>query len=496
MTPDDARDRRRFEVKSVALDWYRDSSGHDLTVVDGISIGSVLSCILWQGMSSIRHYASLYSSMEGATQVHLPSDASRMRQLVAGHFATTVCDLAPTGELHLDEQFIKPPMLDVPPSAALIRRLQRLVLPFLRRRPHLYITDWVTAKSSRRDPQGLVLYRKSVLRSAIPAHNRADVVDAESLFPKTLADVFTSDRLRNCLARHNFEWSEAECHLTVEYASLVYKEVRPSLVRAIAQYKNMIRFYRPQRVFLPADAFEPWIIVYLLCRASGIETNMYIDGYMPLPLWPALRNESGDDWLVDRVAAYGSAQYDHIKAVGFPPNRIDMVRAPFLDYLDGRDEVVDQFDAIVLTWIPYTVNPDADYSSPVSTLETALEVLRDAGLSNIAVKVKADAERDYVNRVAARVGLEVTILGGRFYEHVRRAPLIIGGVSTAIAESVAVGAVYIVFEPYENGYTDSMINESAILSRKSICRSRSELLTAINERRSSWLGDARESLFA
>jgi hypothetical protein len=496
MTPDDARDRRRIEVKSVALDWYRDSSGHDLTVVDGISIGSVLSCILWQGMSSIRHYASLYSSMEAATPVHLPSDASRMRKFVASHFASTVCDLPPTGELHLDEQYVKLPMLDVPQSAAMIRCLQRFLVQLVRRRRHLYITDWVTARSSRRDPHGLVLYRKSVLKSAIPAHTRAEVADAESLFPDSLTDVFTSDRLRTCLARNEFEWSEAECDLIVKYASLIYDEVRPSLVRALAQYRNMIRFYRPKRVFLPADAFEPWIILYLLCRASGIETNMYIDGYMPLPLWPALRNESGDDWIVDRVAAYGSAQSDHIRAVGFPPDRIDMVRPPFLDYLDGRDEIVDQFDAIVLTWIPYTVNPDADYSSPVSTLETTLEVLRDAGLSNIAVKVKAAAERSYVSRIAARVGVEVTILGGRFYEHVRRAHLIIGGISTAIAESAAVGVVYIVFEPYENGYTDSMINESAILSRESICRSQSELLTAINERRSSWLGDARESLFA
>lgn len=496
MTFVNSDDRARLEVKTVALDWYRDSSGRDRTAVDGMSVGSVLSCILWQGMSAIKHYASLYGTTETDDVIRLPSDASRMRQFVAGHFSQVVCDMPPTGELHLDEQFIKPEMLAVPRSAAIIRRLQRLFRPFIRRRRHLYITDWVTARSSRRDPKGLVLYRRSIVKSAIPACDRSDLIYGESLFPQSLEGVFSLERLNECLARNGYSWTQAECALTYKYALSIYQEVRPYLVRAVAQYRNMLHFYRPSRVFLPADAFEPWIICYHLCRKSSIETNMYVDGYMPVPLWPAIRDESGEDWLVDRVAAYGSAQFAHIEAVGFPPERVDLVRPPFLEYLDDKVSNSSEFDVIVLTWIPYTVNPSADYSSPILTLETVLKTVRDAGLRNIAVKVKSVIECEYVNRVAETIGMEITILHGRFYEHVRRAPLIIGGVSTAIAEAVAVGTPYVVFEPYGNGYTDAMISESAVMSRHSISRDRGELFAAISERRTSWIGDVQETLFA
>lgn len=489
-------DAGRREVSTIALDWYRGVDGNDQSIINGMSTGSTIACILWQGMSAIRQYVSLYSSQQSElTPIHLQGDASRLREFVASRFANVVLDLPETGELHLDEQFIKPSMTTVPRTASAVRIFQKPFSPLLRRRTNLYITDWSTALSSRRDPRGLVLYRKSILKSAIPACTKKDKAHAETMFPLTLVDLFTADRLKTCLDRHGYQWTSQEQELILQYGEAIYREVRPSLVRASAQFLNMLTFYRPKRVFLPGDAFESWIIMYQLCRNRGIETNMYMDGYMTCPLFPVIRDESGHGWLVDRVASYGAAQSSHIESVGFPVDRIDIVQPPFLEHLLKNKKTKFEFDIIVMTWIPYTVNPQADYSSPISTLELALNAIRKAGLVKIAVKVKADAESTYVSRVARNMGLNVTILKGRFYKHVWKAPLIVGGISTALAETAAVAAKYFVFEPYENGYTDEMIEQSQIMSRETISRNEDELYNALLAGSGSWIGDIYQTLF-
>lgn len=482
-------------MRTVALNWYRSDDGTDRTSSGPLSLGGTLSCVIWQGMSAILHYSAMYGSDSSAGSIHhLPADASRLRRRIAQAYGHVILDSPPTGELHLDEQFLKPDMIAVPRLASIVRLAQRPIVRLVRRRRSLYVTDWTTARWSRRDPNGLVLYRKSLLKSAIPAVSRKHIAEAELMFPLALDDVFGMETLLQALRRHEVEWTSTACEQMVHYVLDIYREIRSSLVVSTAQFLNMLDFYRPNRVFLPADAFEPWIILYQLCRDRGIETNMCVDGYMCLPLWPALRDESGQGWLVDRALAYGEAQRDHIAKTGFPRDRIDVVDPPFLSYY--RDcKAQHEFDAMVLTWIPYTVSPHADYSSPISTLRTVLRALGDAGYEKVAVKVKSTDEIAYVQRTAREVGIRVEILTGRFYMHAGRAPLFIGGISTALAEVAANGGSYVVYEPPENGYTDEMIEASSVLSSRTVVRDAQDLGTALAARATSWLGDVRQNLF-
>jgi hypothetical protein len=480
-------DRLRSEVRAVALGWFRDEAGRDRSVFAGMSVGNTMSCVLWQGISGIRHYVKKFQTPTRTDGIiEIPRDASRLCRMVAAEFGDVSDEQAATGQLQLDEQFIKLQMLKVPRSATLVRQLQRPLRPLVRRRTTLHITDWVTARASREDRKGLVLYRRSVLKSAIPYVSKTDRKTAEELFPDSIDDLLTYEVLDECLERQSFDWSPVERKLIIDYGRMIFAEIRPALVEATAQFLNMLDFYKPSKVHLPADAFEPWILLYQLCRQRGIETRMYIDGYMPLALWPALRDQDGLGWLVDRVAAYGTAQRTHVERTGFPPHRIDLVEAPFLKYLTTDQK--DLFDVIVLTWIPYTVNPEADYSSPIRTLESALRVVKGLGFQRIAVKVKSDAEIGYVRLLLTHLDIEASILTGRFYQHVGSASLFVGGISTALAEVVAVNSRYVVFEPWGNGYTDALIDQSCVFSRESIARTEDDLRHLLESGASSWLG--------
>ncbi len=483
-------DERYKHVKLVALDWFRDDTGRDESVISGLSIGTTLSCALWQGLSAICHYAQIYSGQDSSDGIlHLPEDSSRLRKKVAAHFGEIRLDKPPTGELHVDEQYLLPEMLHIPRTATWVRHAQRPLRSFVRQRKNLYITDWVTARASRSDPNGLVLFRRSLTRTAVPHATSTEREWADGCYPESIDHLLTHDRLQACLLRHDLEFSHDECALFLEYSHGIYREMRPSLVRATAQYENMLAFYQPEHVYLPSDGFETWNIVYQLCQRRGVTTHMCVDGYMCVPLWPAQRTPDGMDWLIDRAVAYGPAQRRHIEVTGFPANRIDIAEPPFLQYLSAKTATPQEFDAVVLTWIPYTVNPQADYTSPIQTLRSALHVLRDMGFRRIAVKVKSSHEIPYVRRVAAGLNIEVDVLTGRFYEHVRRAPLVLGGISTALAETVAVGNRYIVYEPFDNGYPDEMISQSCIITRETIARTEVELRTLIASGANSWVGD-------
>lgn len=488
-------EKDRLDVRAVALNWYRDSSSKDLTICDGISIGTTISCAVWQGISAILQYSSKYREPSDLSEIRrLPSDSSRLRIRVASRYGPVALDLDPTGELVVDEQFLQPYMLRVPVIASIVRQIQVPLGSLLRRRRNLYITDWITAKWSRSDPNGLVLYRKSILKSAIPAVSEDELSRAGSFFPPKIDDLFTYERLESTTNRLNIQWTSDELALIVEYVRDLYVEIRESLVRSAAQFMNMLDFYRPTRVFLPADAFEPWLILYQLCRGSGIETVMCVDGYMCLPLWPALKDETGGEWLVDRALAYGTAQAEHIRRTGFPSDRIELVEPPFLKYLTVNSARPD-LDLVILTWVPYTVNPGADYSSPFRTLVEALRAAQSCGYKRVGVKIKADEEKGYVLRAATDAGVEIEILQGRFYKHVHRSKLFVGGISTALAEAVASGARYVVFEPYENGYTDEMIDSSSVLTRDSVIRDGVGLVTALRGNETSWQGSPENNLF-
>lgn len=489
-TPAHPSDDRYKHVRLLALDWFRDDTGCDETVFNGLSIGTTMSCVLWQGLSAICHYAHMYSDQDPDDGLlHLPEDSSRLREQVARHFREIRLDEAPTGELHVDEQYLRPEMLNIPRIATWVRRAQRPLGSFLRKRTHLYITDWVTARASRSDPDGLVLFRRSLTKSAIPHSTSAETTWANRCYPESIDHVLTHDRLNACLLRHGLKFSRDECDLFLKYSHEIYREMRPSLVRATAQYENMLAFYQPKHVYLPSDGFETWNIMYQLCRQRGITTHMCVDGYMCVPLWPVQRTPDGTDWLIDRAVAYGPAQRRHIEVTGFPVDRIDVVEPPFLLYLSAQPPTPQEYEVVVMTWIPYTVNPLADYTSPIRTLRSALRVLRDMGYRRIAVKVKSSREIVYVRQVAVDLEIEVEVLTGRFFEHVRRAPLVLGGISTALAETIAAGNRYVVYEPFENGYPDEMISQSYVTTRETIARNEVDLRALIASGKNSWVGD-------
>jgi hypothetical protein len=93
--------------------------------------------------------------------------------------------------------------------------------------------------------------------------------------------------------------------------------------------------------------------------------------------------------------------------------------------------------------------------------------------------LKVETERHYVQSVLDELNVKADILLGKFNNVLGKTNAVIGGISTAVAESAFVGIPYFVYEPLENGNSDEWVNSSVVISRESIARNSNELRNLI-----------------
>jgi hypothetical protein len=481
------------EVEKFALNWYRDTTGRDITVFHGLSLGTTLSPMIRQACSSILGYKIHCARvMHEGKRIELTENSSRLQRLVFQKFAPVEEVTNPAEYLVLDEQKISLDLLRVPRTALAVRIAQGIFKFGVRKHRRLYITDWTTYNVARSDPDGRVLYRRSFVRTAIPRTTRKDILQAEQMYPERINNLFSVETITEYLNRSKYNWTLDSVELIANHIQTVYSEIREALVLATAQVINMLNFYKPSEVVLPADAFETFIIYYQLCRQQNVSTLMYVDGYQIVPMWPVSRTIDNSDWLPMRIAAFGPAQVKMLLNMGLPLEKIDLVDFPLLNQKITRQS--ERFQVIVMTWTPRTENPSANKFSPPNTLVTVLRTLKVMGISRVGVKLRYPGEFAYVQNILSKLNFEFQILEGRLHDHLGEAELFIGGISTALAECASFGRRYIVYEPYENGYTDYAISHSVVINRESISRTPEELLKMVQEGRTSWIGNPHQML--
>lgn len=474
------------QVKFLALNWHRDENGRDTTQRSGVSVGAILTCVFWQGFSSIFHYYTKYQKeVKQDGSIWLPSDSSRISLFVAHEMELNVVLGEPCLDLQIDEQFVTSKNVTPLLGSRLLRVCQSFFKKSIRGR-ELFYADWVTKPIAISDPDVLMLYKKSLLRSAVPVVRRSKLKIASEVFPEKITEILTAEILFKTLEKNGIIWPDEMISIATKYCHQIYAEIRPALITSYAVNQDLLEFYQPTKVNLPADAFETWILIYELCKLKKIKTCMYIDGYMPSPTWPVIKTSDNKDWLVDEVAAYGRASASTILKTGFPQSRIKTISPPFADYYKDFKSLP-MYQAMILTWIPNTVNPSASYGAPQAALRSTLQLLISLRYKSIAIKLKTKDEESYVLKVLAELGIEADLLYGRLHSVLHKSEIVIGGMSTALAECAIAGIMYYVYEPMENGYTEEMINNSSVVNRNSIARDSAELEQLIRTQSPSWI---------
>ena len=86
--------------------------------------------------------------------------------------------------------------------------------------------------------------------------------------------------------------------------------------------------------------------------------------------------------------------------------------------------------------------------------------------------------------------MKIKILKDDFHKYINCTKMFIGGISTGILEAKYNGTPYYIYEPYENGKTDEIINSSKIYSLKSVARDINQLKNMILNESESVVGSS------
>jgi len=468
------------EIEFVADNWFRDLDGNDRTNCEGISIGLSLSPTVKVGLTSIINYYERFVQIAKSDQIAtMASNPTRLQIEIAQKLGCRIERSCSNGGIHYDE--FLPQLWQVATNriSSLIQFIQKVIPKRIYKKKSLFVADFTTTKFSDKQPNTLRLFRKSLINGAFTRLQRDYVEKYVDAFPR-LTDLHSEvSNLEAKLKQQNISWPQELVEICSSYILTVYDESSETVITTCAVWDELLKFYEPQDVSLPADNFFDTIILYQMCRVYSIKTKMYLDGYNSLPIGAPLKSVNGDDWLADTIMAYGMADQKRLVALGVPPDRIEIINPPFLDNFKKVEKSF-VFDFIVCTLLPCVINPQTDYLSPPNSLREILRCLFDMGFTKIAVKIKAKQEIEYVQEVINELGINIKILEGRMCDHIYKTKALIGGISTTLVESEYVGVPYFVFEPVGNGYVDEWFDGSFVVSRETIARNPEELRNLIS----------------
>ena len=470
----------RIEVRYIADNWFRGLDGNDRTNCDGISIGLSLSPTIKVGLTSIVNYYERFHQIAKSDRIAiLASNPTRLQLGIAQKLGCQIERSCSNGGLHYDE--FLPQIWQIPTNSIspLLQFVQKCIPRRVYKAKALFIADSTTREFADNQYNTLRLFRKSLLRGAFTRLKRDYLEKYEKFYPDCKNPLFDKPILDAMLQRQNISWSDELIDICSEYILTVVGESRETMLKSCSIWAELLDFYEPKDVSLPADNFFDTIILYQMCRLRGIKTKMYLDGYNCLPIGEPLKTLNGNEWLADTVVAYGLADQKRLTALGIPQNRIETINPPFLNnFAKRKDDQI--FDFIICTLLPCVINPQTDYLSPPTSLKEILRCLIDMGYANIAVKVKVPEETEYVQEVMNELGINLKILYGKMRDHIFKTKAVVGGISTTLVEAEYVGIPYYVYEPVENGYLDEWFDKSFVVSRETIARNPDELRVLIS----------------
>jgi hypothetical protein len=474
------------DIRFLALNWFRDSEETDQTVYSGFSIGLTLMPTIWTGLTSIvNYYLRFQYEYDQHGVLTLPVDATRLQKTVAQKLGYDIKYTAAHGLFDYDEYL--PQLWQLPTHwlSGSIRFVQDVFIRNVPRKKRIFIADHTTRKLAYKQTQTLTLFRKSVFRGAFTKKSKAYFRHYEASIPKALLSSIDIDYFKIALAKINAVWPEELIELCCDYIAMVYADSQKAIASVGAIWAEFLDHYQPHDVSMPSDNFFDTIVLYQMCNLRGINTSCYLDGYNLLPISPPHKTSDGRDWLAGTIYAYGTASAKIYVLQGYPCERINIIDPPFLDNFKSI-VLKDRYDFVVMTLLPCTLNVSTNYLSPRDSLREILICLRKLGITRIAIKLKVEAERHYVQSVLDELNVKADILLGKFNKVLGKTNAVIGGISTAVAESAFVGIPYFVYEPLENGYSDEWLNSSVVISRDSIARNCEELRNLVLEKKPSF----------
>ena len=463
------------EISEFALNWYRDENGTDLYENEGVSVGQLISCAAVVFFASIyREYYYFKDNYSADEPIIYNEQEHPIRLLIARKLSNNfrIDNYVPASGEVLDRKHGAVPAYRK--ASNYISYLQYPILPFLRKRK-LYLRDWTYSTLEKKTYQNNIFVNSTnIFKGAYLRDSKKYRTASEKYLPVELDE----DKVKQSL----FSWNKKmTCSLPEElvslfsdYIILYYNQNRNFFVSVIALYEELFTRYKPGIVVFPGELYEPYVLIRSICQLKGIKSEFMLDGFPFFIYYPHFKDRYNENYCFDHFIAYGPSTRKDYLAKNVPPEKISLCKWPVFDRYDEIGPYMPIYDCIIMTWIPFNNNPLARLDIQSEILDKVLTLVRSKGYSKIAIKVKHVMEIKYlIPLLKNKQGID--LLEGPMYKHLKKAKMIIGGISSAIAEARYCDIPYYIYEPLHNGYPDILIFNSILHSRKLVARTIEQL---------------------
>ena len=487
------------DVDWFCHNWYRDVSGMDLTLVNGVSYGQALTgCLKIAVASVVRDHLALTKIKNDALELVLPNNCPQIfgevARIVFQKVEICISDNKVSDGAWLEERILRDYLsfqLKFIPKV-LIRFLrvgQKVLFPSTRQVDRLVFGDWTNLGITHDGVNSLWTNHFRDVRSCAfiskPKKRELKRIKSSSRYK----EVYENIDIGEVLDRHSTAISPTLRLAITNVVRRILEVNAPWIAYYQVQICELFDTYRPSSIELPAELFEPFAVALMVANQRSIDATLMVDGHDSSGLnVPVLRNESNSELRFSRFVVFSQDQVNTAKKLGI--NESMLIRRESLIWRRYRDLQFcnKKYGIIVMTAIPNHYNPVGDIESPKETLRLALEVALQHTDKRIGIKVKdSRVEEPFVKKVVSDLAADdrVDVLVGMFSQHVNKAEFVIGGISTAVAESMMAGVPYLIFEPVSNGYSDEFLLKSTSLSSASISRDKATLSQMVGTRTSS-----------
>ncbi len=474
--------------------WYRNSIGSDLTEVDGVSIGQALSSSIQLSLTSVlREFRACRLLLERYDQVVFWNVKTVPSKVVLDCYSEEIeyvnFDLAslvnyewPNYKTLHDWLLLRLGAVH-PRVIRVIRGVQLIFGRKLLRNRHVIFSDWTNLNQDTGE--------NPIFTNQIDLRKSALICSNGKLYDKYFRDFnnlnieFIDAKIKKILLESIFfDFDDKLCVMLSKMIKLEIANKVVWLAKYASQIEDLIECYKPKSIQIVQENFEPFTVALCLANRFEIPVLVKVDGHaLNTSDFPKLKTGDGSKIRVSKFTLTSDLLYKRALDLGFDSNQLVKQKSIFYQFYNVEDRVEIVYDAIILTWVPYVMNPQARLDSPSATLASVLQLAARLFDGHLAIKIKAESiELNYVQLVIQLSGLEdrVTILTGRLSSCIRQCRVVIGGLGSAIAESLITEIPYYVYEPIENGFTEKY-HQSSIIPRdqihtdilsleKSICR--------------------------
>jgi hypothetical protein len=498
----------------LALNWFRDKNGEDLSSINGISIGNVIARrVLSAFANDFRNYYAIKKTIDENYSIIASKSESESFKRIAGVFegkiewyeTTNTETFYDKGLTSDPERTLFIPFPNIHKLSYLARLLQKHFLWFTKKRQILNLSDWTSIKEFNKRNDVLIQNSLFPWKGYYFNYNEDYTNEVEHIFPdKINSCLLNPERINNLVKKHNCP--ELDNELAVHFCKLIqleYMKGQRYLRNCYVIYKDAFKYYEPSIVVIPGETHFAYVIAAQLAQTMKIKTVLAIDGYQFVVENSLFyKRKDGLQFIFDKFVAFGKAHKNLLISQGINEESCILSKSPLLETPISintiKSENEFEFDALIMCYNPNQHNPNITWDKRGEIVINLIKFLLNENFTRIAIKIKSAQEpysdESYYGELFETFELtrEVDILVGPMSEHLNKAKLIIGQISTALFELTFAGVPYYVYEPYENGKTDEMINSSEIFNRKSISRNLEELKISMNNKTPSVISNRKK----